>query len=285
MAFRSTTIVTGASTGIGLEIVKTLARNDHFVYAGVRKEADASELEKIGSNVKAVIMDVTKPEQLAAAYQKIAAECDPQLPVNLVNNAGIAVSAPIEGVELQALRDQFEVNVFGAVSACQAFSPLIRQNKGRIVMIGSVSGLVSVPFLGVYSASKFALEAITASLRMEMSLFGVKVFMVRPGQIATPIWDKNFAREQELMESMPKEMRGRYSEAIKNFVRTVKGDVPGAISPRRVADAVADCLEKKNPVRTRIVASMQTHLGIIAALRLPLSFREKALAKKYGLPS
>jgi NAD(P)-dependent dehydrogenase (short-subunit alcohol dehydrogenase family) len=281
---RSTTIVTGASTGIGLEIVKTLARNDHFVYAGVRKDSDAREVEKIGANVKALIMDVTHPDQLAAAYQKIVAECDPHLPVHLVNNAGIAVAAPIEGVQLQALRDQFEVNVFGAVSACQAFSPLIRLNKGRIVMIGSVSGLVSVPFLGIYSASKFALEAITTSLRMEMSMFGVKVFMVRPGQIATPIWDKNFAREQELLDEMPKEMRGRYSDAIKNFVRTVKGDVPGAISPSRVADAVLDCLEKKNPMETRIVASAKTHLGILAALRLPLIFREKALAKKYSLP-
>ncbi len=279
----STTLVTGASTGIGLEIAKALASSGHAVYAGVRREKDAKELEAQSPNIKALILDITKPDQLEKAFETIAAECDSSVPFHLVNNAGVAVSAPIETVSLEALREQFEVNVFGAVSATQKFSSLLRAREGRVVMIGSVSGLVSAPFLGVYSASKFALEAVTSSLRMEMAPFGVRVFMVRPGQVATPIWEKNFSREKELLDQMPSEARSRYAPFIESFLKTVKGDVPAAIPASKIADAVVDCLEGSSPRETRIVASAETRLGILAALQIPLWLREQVLKKKYGI--
>ncbi len=278
----STTLVTGASSGIGFEIVKRLAA-DHLVFAGVRRKQDGIEVEKLGPNVKAVILDVTDRKQLEAAFEKIEAAHNSDRPFHLVNNAGIAVSAPIEGVALDALREQFEVNVFGAISACQVFSPLLRKNRGRIVMIGSISGLISAPFLGVYSASKFALEAITSSLRMEMAPFGVSVFMIRPGQVETPIWEKNFAKAADIISELPKDVRSRYEGYLKKFVAVVKADISHAIPASNVADAVADCIESRSPRATRIVASKLTRLGVLGGLRVPLALLEKSLSKRYHL--
>src|SRR5581483_3387516 len=128
----------------------------------------------------------------------------------LVNNAGVAVSMPIEFLPLDELRRQLEVNVVGQVAVTQAFLPALRSTRGRIVNVGSIAGRSALPFLGAYAASKHALEAITDALRVELQPFGIHVAIVEPGTIATPIWQKGAATFQRLIAGVPAEVTELY---------------------------------------------------------------------------
>ena len=145
-------LVTGASSGIGLASALRLARAGWRVYGGVRTAADADELREQG--VEPVELDVTDPAQIASAAAAVGPELD-----GLVDNAGIAVAAPLELVPLDELRRQLEVNVVGQIAVLQALLPALRRVRGRVVLMGSIGGRSALPFLGPYAASKHALEA------------------------------------------------------------------------------------------------------------------------------
>jgi NAD(P)-dependent dehydrogenase (short-subunit alcohol dehydrogenase family) len=188
-------LVTGASTGIGEGCARWLDGRGHRVFAGVRREADATRL-KTGSSERLmpVLLDVTDEGSIAASLAQIGSalvqEAEGAGLDGLVNNAGIAVAGPLEYVALDALRRQLDVNVVGQVAVTQAFLPLVRRARGRIVFMGSIGGRVSTPFLAPYCASKFALEAIADALRVELQPWGIHVALLEPGSIATPIWVK-----------------------------------------------------------------------------------------------
>jgi len=232
-------VVTGASSGIGEACALRLASRGFRVFGGVRREQDAERLR--GQGVEPLVLDITEPDQIAAAAAGIGDEL-----YGLVNNAGVAVAAPLELVPLEELRRQLEVNVVAHVAVTQAFLPALRNARGRIVLMGSIGGKSALPFLGPYAASKFALEAIADSLRVELRPFGIGVSIVEPGSIKTPIWMKGTKRADELRARVPPERQQLYAAAVERFRKVALARGPG-IGAEEVAKAVEHALTADRP--------------------------------------
>jgi NAD(P)-dependent dehydrogenase (short-subunit alcohol dehydrogenase family) len=177
-------LVTGASTGIGRRITERLAGDGYFVYAGARKDSDLAELNAI-ENVQALRLDVTKPDEVAAAVEAVTAAGRGLH--GLVNNAGVAITGPLSDTREEDFDFVMQVNVYGPYRVTKAFTPLIVAGKGRITTIGSISGILSPRDLGVYSMSKHAVEAFADSLALQMEPQGVRVSVVEPGNYNTEI--------------------------------------------------------------------------------------------------
>jgi NAD(P)-dependent dehydrogenase (short-subunit alcohol dehydrogenase family) len=192
-------LVTGASSGIGRATVDYLAANGFGVYAGVRKVADQEDLRKI-ARVTPLLLDVTKQDSVEAAVKEIT-KAGTGL-YGVVNNAGITLAGPLLSFSDAEMMEQFQVNIFGIHRVTRACFPLLLQSKGRIVMISSDSGFYATPFFGPYCASKFAVEGYSDSLRREMQLLDIKVILIEPGEINTPIWDKGQAMIERMKKSM-----------------------------------------------------------------------------------
>ena len=190
---RKAVLITGASTGLGRAMAELLASKGHFVYAGARKDKDIAELNTI-ENVEAVRLDVTKQEDIDAAVKTIT-EAGRGL-YGLVNNAGVAVIAPLVEVDEEDFDFQMDVNLYGPYRVTKAFAPLIIESKGRITTTGSISGILSGTLFGPYSMSKHAMEAFTDSLAAEMERFEVKVSVIEPGNYQSDI-GKNIARRMK----------------------------------------------------------------------------------------
>ena len=189
-------LVTGASTGIGYATSALLAREGFTVFAGVRSGGDHERLSAI-PGIAPLQLDVTDAEAIRDAAHIVHENGSPLRAV--VNNAGIVVPGPLEFLPIDELRRQFEVNFFGALAVTQAFLPMLRAAKGRIVFMSSVSGQIATAFVGAYSSSKFALEAASDALRMELRSSGVGVSVVQPGNVNTPIWRKGRSGKDELL--------------------------------------------------------------------------------------
>jgi NAD(P)-dependent dehydrogenase (short-subunit alcohol dehydrogenase family) len=256
-----TALVTGASSGIGEACARTLADAGWRVLAGVRNEGDAPK------DTEEVLLDVTDAEQIGAAANAVE-ELD-----GLVNNAGIALAAPLEFVPLEELRHQLEVNLVGQVAVTQAFLPALRRARGRIVFIGSIAGRSALPFLAPYAASKHALEAVADSLRLELRPFGVDVSIVEPGTIRTPIWTRSAARADELMAASDGRLGELYGERIAAFRRiAVKRGSAGA-PPEAVSEVVLDALTAERP-HTRYLVGRDARLRA-GFERLPDRLRDR----------
>lgn len=207
-------VVTGASTGIGYACCESLIRSGFHVFGSVRKEADAERLrKKFGKKITPLLFDVTKREEVLAAAKEVETIVGNKGLAGLVNNAGVAVTGPLELMDLDQLRWQMEVNVVGLVSTTQAFLPLLGtadhiKSSGRIVNVSSVAGKLVNPFMGPYCASKHAVEAISHAFRRELMLFGIKVVIIAPGPIKTPIWDKTASADVSDFEGTAYEEAG-----------------------------------------------------------------------------
>jgi NAD(P)-dependent dehydrogenase (short-subunit alcohol dehydrogenase family) len=237
-------LVTGASSGIGAACVDRLARGGWHVLGGVRTDEDADRLR--AQDVEPVTIDVTDAGSIEASVRRVDA-LDA-----LVNNAGIAISMPVEFLPLEELRHQLEVNVIGQVAVIQAFLPQLRAARGRIVNVGSIAGRSSLPFLGAYAASKHALEAITDALRIELQPFGIEVSIVEPGGIATPIWRKGAERFQHLAAALPPDLVLLYGERMLKFREAAAAAGKRGEPADLVARAVEHALTATKP-RTRYV--------------------------------
>jgi NAD(P)-dependent dehydrogenase (short-subunit alcohol dehydrogenase family) len=235
-------LVTGASSGIGAACVERLARVGWHVLAGVRTAEDAERLR--GQGVEPIMIDVVNAGSIEAAAKRI------DVLDALVNNAGIAVSMPVEFLPLEELRHQLEVNVVGQVAVTQAFLPHLRAARGRIVNVGSIAGRSSLPFLGAYAASKHALEAITDALRVELQPFGIEVSIVEPASIATPIWRKGAERFQQLAAALPPDLVSLYGERMLKFREAAAAAGKRGEPADAVARAVEHALTAARP-RTR----------------------------------
>lgn len=256
-------VLTGASSGIGKAAALRLAELGYHVLAGVRREKDAEAWKAVPRSLP-LIIDVAKEDTVDAAAQQVRELLEKAEEVHLVNNAGIAVAGPVEGVSLAKWREQFDVNVFGLVKVTQAFLPHIRRTKGRIVNISSVSGLATSPYLGPYSASKFAVEAISDALRRELAPFGVQIIVVEPGPIATPIWEKNLGKKEVLLAELPKHLHSVYSRAIEKFQRGAEMSAKSAVGVDHTTRAIERALLAKKPP-TRIVVGSR---GLGAQMKL-----------------
>jgi NAD(P)-dependent dehydrogenase (short-subunit alcohol dehydrogenase family) len=254
-----TILVTGASTGIGRATALELARRGATVYAGVR---DPAAGEALGPAVTPVRLDVTDREQVAAAG-RLTERLD-----GLVNNAGIAVTGPLEHLPLDELRRQLEVNALGALAVTQACLPALRAAGGRIVNMSSISGRIAFPMYGPYAASKFALEALSDSLRRELRGSGVDVVVIEPGGVVTPIWERGLDAGDRLWQAMPEVAHRRYGalyEAMRAQGEKLarEGDPPHAL-----ARLVADVLFALRP-RARYVFGRSARIEAVAARLLP----------------
>lgn len=262
-------VVTGASTGIGRAAALRLDRDGYQVFAGVRREADGERLAADGSGRLAPIMiDVTDAGMIAAAAARVGDEVgDPGLR-GLVNNAGVALPAPMEIMPLDALREQLEVNVVGQVAATQAFLPLIRRARGRVVNISSVGGRVASPALGAYAASKFALEALSDSMRMELHPWGIHVAVIEPGSFGTEIWRRGGEAADSALERVPEEGRALYAGLIDAVRRLAQRTQDRGRPPDAVVRAIVHALTASRP-RTRYVVGADARTQIALARLLP----------------
>ena len=182
-------VITGASTGIGRACTLYLDELGWRVFAGVRKAVDGDALRDLASDrLVPLILDVADEAGVARAADEVAAVVGDDGLHGLVNNAGIAVGGPLEFVPLEDVRRQFEVNVFGLLRTTQAMLSMIRAARGRVVNVSSQGGKVAAPYFGPYCASKFAVEAMSDSLRRELKPWGLHVSVVEPGAIDTAIW-------------------------------------------------------------------------------------------------
>lgn len=268
---RGAVVVTGTSTGIGRATAELLAGAGYRVFAGVRKKADWDALHKSLPQVTPLMIDVTDEESIAAAAAAVASTVGEEGLRGLVNNAGVSVPGPLEFLPLADLRRQLETNVIGQVAVTQAFLPLLRKGRGRIVNIGSVGGRMSTPFLGAYSASKFAMEAISDSLRMELRPWGIHVALIEPGSIKTPLWERGRSAADDLLVKVPAEMEALYGEAIERLREASVTFEKRGIGPEAVAKAVKHALASKRP-RTRYLVGMdaraQAMLKTVASDRM-----------------
>lgn len=277
-------VITGASTGIGESCARRLDRIGYRVFAGVRSPEAAARLrDGTSDRLTPLMLDVTDAGSIASAANTVGEYVAERGLRGLVNNAGIAVPGPLEYLPIDDLRQQLEVNVVGQVAVTQAFLPLLRRDRGRIINMGSISGILATPFIGPYAASKFALEAISDALRVELRPWGIEVILIEPGAIATPIWEKGQSRADDLEERLPPEAHERYGEAIaalRTFAR--EADNRG-LPPDAVAKVVARALRAKRP-KTRYLVGTDARLQKTVARVLPDRLRDRVLAAYLKLP-
>jgi NAD(P)-dependent dehydrogenase (short-subunit alcohol dehydrogenase family) len=245
-----TVLVTGASSGIGRKTTELLAANGFFVWAGARKDADLEALDAI-PNVKGIRLDVTKQDQIDAAVQTVRASGRPL--DALINNAGVAVLAPLIELRENDLRDQFEVNVFGPCRVTKAFAPLLIESKGRVATTGSISGIVNWPMGGPYTMSKHAVEAFTEVLAQELAPFGVQVSVIEPGNYRSEIM---VGMRQRLLDGGYAGEGSRYQKQLDRLVQQAT-DRSQYQEPDEVAAAFLAALTAEKPKRHYLVVPNQ----------------------------
>jgi len=266
MAKSGRIVITGASTGIGRACAVHFAKLGYEVYAGVRKSSDAEALKSEGATP--VMLDVTDPKSIAGVAAAVAG-----VPLaGLINNAGIAVTGPLELVPVDAWRRQFEVNVIGLVAVTQAFLPMLRESKGRIVNIGSIAGRSALPGSGPYDSSKFAVEAVSDALRMELQSSGVLVSLIEPGAVATPIWEKTSTDVAGLRDHPA---YAPYAKLMANIEKEAAGAVKKAVPVGAVVKAVEHAIEARRP-KTRYVIGSDAWLFLALNL-LPDRWRDRLI--------
>lgn len=264
-------VVTGASTGIGWGCVKVLIADGHRVFGSVRKAADGERLSKeFGDRFVPVRFDVTDHQAVRAGAAHVASVLGSETLFGLVNNAGIAVAGPLLDLPIGEFEHQLAVNVTGQLRVTQAFAPLLGADRtrsgppGRIVMMSSVAGRNAFPFLGPYSASKFALEGMSESLRRELMIFGIDVIVVGPGPIATPIWDKAEAVDVTPFANTP------YATALAKVRDFMIANGRKGYPPERVGEVVRRVLMDPRPrVRYTVTPdALRTFIGNALPKRL-----------------
>lgn len=233
-------LVTGASSGIGRKITELLASQGHYVYAGARKPDDIAALSKI-KNVQGVKLDVNIDADLTAAVETVRK--GGRGLHGVVNNAGIAIVAPLIHTDEKELRSLFDVNVFGPYRVTKAFAPLIIEAKGRVVNISSISGILSGPFFGPYSMSKHAIEAFGDALAAEMNGFGVKVSLIEPGNYRSEIGRNTSAQ----VEGAAAKAKGTPFEAQMQRMVAAMGNYDNYPEPDDVAQAALHALFDATP--------------------------------------
>ncbi len=272
-----TVLVTGASTGIGEATVLHLRQLGFDPIAAVRKDEDAERLE--GQGLRTTRIDVTDADQIAAAREALG---DTPL-AGLVNNAGIAVAAPLEFLPIDKLRQQLEINLIGQAAVTQAFLPALRRARGRIVNVSSIGGRVALPLLSPYNASKFGLEGLSDSLRRELRPHGVDVILIEPGVVKTPIWNKaEKLADDMLSEGLPAEAERLYGRMIETVrAETAKIGQDRGIEPREVAEVIGTALTASRPRARYLVGNDAKQRAVMAKL-LPARVMDRLIGRALG---
>lgn len=242
-------LITGASTGIGEATALRLAGAGFRVFAGVRKAEDGERLREAGISVIHPL-DVTNGDDIAAARTRVEAELGGEPLRAIVNNAGIGIGGPLEALDLEDFRRTIEVNTTGQLAVTKAFLPMLRRSQGRIVNMTSIGGRVAQPFAGPYVASKFALEAVTDVLRIELLGWNIDVIAIEPGTIATPIWEKSSQEADKVLAKLSPELRDLYGKRLAKMSKVLERQTKRGAPPEKVAETVEKALTASRP-RTR----------------------------------
>jgi short-subunit dehydrogenase len=260
-------LVTGASTGIGASCASFLAEKGYRVFGGARGPVTAAGVEPL-------TLDVTDDASVARAIENIL-DRESRLDV-LVNNAGFGIAGAIEDTSIEEAREQFEVNFFGVLRMCRAVLPVMRRQKsGYMVNIGSIGGLIAIPFQGFYSASKFALEGFSESLRLEVRPFGIQVVLVEPGDHRTAFTQNRRATRGSAAGSV-------YRERFERAIARMASDEQGGPSPEGIAKLLHRILENPQPrLRYTVGPAAQRAAGWIKRT-MPYAVMEKIMRNYYS---
>jgi NAD(P)-dependent dehydrogenase (short-subunit alcohol dehydrogenase family) len=263
-------VVTGAAGGIGFATSRLLVERGFRVFGTLLPSEDPAQLQAAG--VTPVCLEVTDAASVREASARILDQLDGAPLAGLVNNAGIADGGPLELIDVAAVRQVFEVNVLGLIAITQPFLPKLRESKGRIINMSSVSGRLAVPFLAPYCASKFAVEAISDSLRRELYPFGVHVIVIQPAVVRTGIWDRAAAQDVE-------RYRGTvYEPVIATAQRRIRKGQQKGLDPSIVAGAIVDALTVAEPA-TRIPV-VKKRKNLLIASWMPDRMLDRMIARK-----
>ncbi|WP_436762927.1 SDR family oxidoreductase [Streptosporangium sp. V21-05] len=239
-------VVTGASTGTGASTAHELARRGFHVLAGVRRDHDADAIRSTG--IEPINLDITKPEQVKALTARIAD--DPRALHALVSNAGIQVNAPVEALPMTQWRWVFEVNLFGHIAITQALLPALLRGKGRVINISSIGGKAAMPTYGAYAGAKFALEAVSDSLRREVTPLGVQVVVVEPGGVRTEMATRGIATANQPATQMTPEQDERYGSPIQAINTLMASGTASGVTADTAARVITKAATTRKP-RTR----------------------------------
>jgi NAD(P)-dependent dehydrogenase (short-subunit alcohol dehydrogenase family) len=278
-------VVTGASSGIGLAIAEIFLKKGFRVFGSVRTEHDAERLKAtLGEHFTPLVFDVRDNSAILKAAEFVKNTLNTEGPLHeekgvalLVNNAGVAITGPLQHIDNDEFIDQFNINVFGVQRVTQAFLPLMGATfnkdvpKGKIIQISSVSALISQPFVGPYCASKAALESYNDALRRELAMFGIQVVSIQPGPVKTPIWDKARANTNLFPET-------EYAELLKITKSSIDQTEKQGVAVETVAQLAFDIYEKRNPKPHYMISS--TNFAIKLISKLPTRWVDKIMASQ-----
>lgn len=274
----SAVVITGASSGIGRASALRLDQLGLRVFAGVRREEDGAALQcKASDRLIPILLDVTRADSITSAVDTVTTAVAGTGLAGLVNNAGIAIAGPLEFLPISEVRKQFEVNVIGQIAVTQAFLPLLREGRGRIINIGSLGGRIAMPFAGPYNASKFAMESLTDSLRLELRPWGIRVSIIEPGFIATPIWEKSITAADDIFKNLPQQAHHLYGMTIPAVLDIATNTGKSGTSAEEVAEAIIHALTAARP-KTRYIVGRGARLGTAVLERLPDQLRDFLIA-------
>lgn len=270
-------IITGASSGIGKVTALRLSKQPGYhVFAGVRSE---SALEA-SPGLTPVLLDVTIPKTIQKTVRMVSKQIAGAREIALINNAGVIFYGPLEFVPLATFREQFEVNLFGMLAVTQAFLPLIRQQGGRIINIGSMHGRLAAATVGPYSAAKFALRSVTDTLRLELSPWKISVSLIEAGVVSTRMM-QNAAQDlrSALPDGPPKELYGHSYATMENLAKKL---VPMTSKPEAVARIIMQSLSARRPKPYYRIGVDAWGIALMSSL-IPISLRDLILRWLYGL--
>ena len=275
-------VVTGVSTGIGWGAVKVLTAKGFHVFGSVRKQADADRLkQEFGDRFTPILFDVTDEKAVHAGADQVRAALGGKTLAGLVNNAGVAVAGPLLHLPIEEFRQQIEITLTGVLTVTQAFGPLLGADPslegppGRIIMISSVGGKNGSPFLGPYSASKFALEGLSESLRRELMMFGIDVIVIGPGAVATPIWAKADQLDVSAYARTP------YAGALDRIKAYMVSNGGKGLKPEALGELIAKALTVANP-KVRYAITPDPFQNFLTGV-LPKRTLDKVIGKRLGL--
>jgi len=263
---REIAVVTGASSGIGAATARDLARRGFHVLAGVRRDPDADAIR--GPGIEPLIIDITNPDHIQALAARVHKDPQGRAVRALVNNAAIGVNAPVEAYAIDEWRRLFEVNLFGHIAVTQALLPALIRSKGRVVNISSVGGKIAMATYGPYAGTKFALEAVSDSLRRELAPRGVQVVVIEPGAVRTEMAGRAIAAADELASTMTPEQSRRYGGLMHAITAQSASFTKSGVPAEAAAKVIAKAATARKP-RTRYTIGREAALLTRLARILP----------------
>jgi NAD(P)-dependent dehydrogenase (short-subunit alcohol dehydrogenase family) len=282
---KGSVVITGTSTGIGAASALLLAEKGFQVFAGVRNEADGQALKTRSSeDLTPVVVDITDEASISDAVDSVGSAVAERGLFGLVNNAGIVKPGPLEFQPMSDFRRQLEVNLFGQVAMTQAFLPLIRRGKGRIVNVGSIGGRVVLPLHGAYSASKFGMEAVSDALRLELRQWRIPVSHIDPGATETAIFGKTLAAIDQVEKTLIDAGHQEYDGQIAGIRRLVQKTAAHAAPVDDLSNTVVKALEAKKP-KSRYLAGNGAEAAVALARTASDSIKDRGVAHEAHLPS